>query len=139
MPKPMAVYTAAFLTADAKRQLQEWFAANVGPVHDKVFCHHMTIQFKPSDDEVRALTLGDLRVLKVVGFVNTDTVQAVEVAGMSRADGGIAHVTVACGEGGKPFHSNAALAEGRRPIDGPALMARVGFLSRRQVETFEVA
>ena len=52
-----AVYTGVIL--DDPGKLLSWWRRTVGsPLHSKVLAHHMTIKFRPSDDEVAALPVG---------------------------------------------------------------------------------
>lgn len=125
MPKRIAIYSAAFLDDREAGLLLAWWEQNVSPLLEDTFAHHMTIKFKPSNDEVGVLPIGATVDLKVAGYVDTPEVQAVVVRGLNSTND-VPHITVAT-DGGKPFRSNKALAEGYTRTHGPVLRARVGY------------
>jgi len=136
--KPVkAMYTGVFL--DDPNQLINWWKQNVGPLHPKVKAHHMTIKFKPSEDEVKALSIGSPTSLKVVGYAQDDKGQAVLVKPQGvRSTNRHPHITVAV-DGVSPAYSNDLLKKGITKVSGPTLKGRVGFFSNKQKDVFDVA
>lgn len=93
---------------------------------DKI-AHHMTIKFKPNDDEVAATPLGKTVSLRVAGWGQNDKIQAVYVFASVASSNPIAHVTVAVDKeaGGRPKDSNEMLINNINAVDGPKLEAIV--------------
>ena len=109
------IYSSILLTLDSQADLLSWWRIYIGPLLETEIAHHMTIKFKPTwEDVVRSFeSIGSERVyFKVVGYVNTSTVQAVALEIDVECNNDIPHVTVAIGGEGKAFHSNQALKEG---------------------------
>jgi len=125
--KKKALYTAAFLTPSGAEQLDNWWGtATQKDFHEKHFRHHMTIKFKPSEEEVVSLPIGEDVKLKVIGYAADDKGQAVMVSGVSSSNS-IPHITVSTAEGTSPVYSNELLGLGITEVDGPELDARIGF------------
>ena len=142
MPKSLAVYAGAFLTSRGKTALRLWWQANVSPLESKSFGHHMTIKFKPSDEELYELMerlggVGETVQLRIVGYAEDADlgVQAVVVEGVYSTND-IPHVTVAT-DGAKPFLSNKLLKRGYTDVRGAALEARLGYFDGR-TDRFEL-
>lgn len=128
------VYTGVFLEEDSKLLLGSWFEDHVAPVHPKVFCHHMTVCFKPMDKDPKYIRDFQLRAhcsLRVTGYAADEFCQAVTVAPACAFDFPIdndhPHVTVAT-NGKAPFYSNELIAQGvTRVLHGPVLSGWTGF------------
>ena len=113
--KHNVVYSGILLTLDSQADLLSWWTDNIGPLLENEIAHHMTIQFKPSWEDVVSSfeEIGSDRVyLTVLGYVNTPTIQAVAVTTDVKSNNTIPHITVAIGGDGKAFQSNAALEHG---------------------------
>ena len=136
--KPKALFTAVIL--DDPSALFRWWEKETGiPLLSKRFAHHMTIKFKPSPEEVKALPMGDSAPLEIVGWAADEKCQTVKVkvAGVTSSNK-IAHITVAT-DGTSPVYSNDLLAKGVTPAKGKKkLKARVGFVSNKQQDTFDL-
>lgn len=117
------VYSAVVL--DDPRALTSWWESELGDLLTKVYAHHMTITFRPSDEDMKNLPLGRDVQLKVDGYIEDDHAQVVRVRGYSSSNI-VAHITVAT-DGTSPAYSNKLLSSGRvTPVDGPVLQGRVG-------------
>ena len=121
-PAPVA-YVGAIL--DRPEQLLNWWSTNIGPLLDKKFAHHMTIQFKPKS--LDGYEVGSSVSLRVVGFAQNEHVQAVVVEAVgATSSNAVPHITVAT-DGSPPVLSNDLLQQGYVSVRGPYLSARVGF------------
>jgi len=131
--KKKALYTAAFLTPVGKEMLENWWGTVVQKeLHSKHFMHHMTIKFKPSEEEVLALPIdGKIVKLKIIGYNEDDRGQAVMVAGVASSNS-IPHITVSTTEETSPVYSNELLGVGINEVDGVELDARIGFFNGKE-------
>ena len=120
-----AIYAGVILYPTAREELKSWFST-LSPLRGKTQAHHMTWAFKPTSEEVRSLPVGQPVTLKVIGYVDSDGVQAVVVEGAETRNA-VAHVTVAVDIGVSPVHSNTVLAAGYTPLVGPELTGRWGW------------
>lgn len=66
------IYTAVFLTPESQKRLLELFS----PKFTKVFAHHSTIEFRPTNPDI---SLGEKCFLKITGYVCDDRAEAVLV------------------------------------------------------------
>ena len=130
-------YTGVFLDDTSKGLLRTWWTTSVGPLEEKeLLMHHMTLQFKPSEDALKVAPLGLATNVRVVGYVNRDGVQAVAVEPADDgplSDNAIPHITVALGEDRKAVESNHELAAGYEAVPyGPVLSGVVGAFSYKE-------
>jgi hypothetical protein len=133
--KRKAIYSAVFLTPDAKETLSNWWTATQGGLLPKQFMHHMTIKFKPSPEEVLSLPLGKDVQLKITGIGSDEKGQAVAVHSDLPVDNPIPHITVAT-DGTSPVYSNELLSAGLKPVEeSPILSGVVGFFDGKGMRT----
>ena len=124
------VYAGAFLPEESRAALLSAFPAK----HPKVLAHHMTIAFKPTDDEIAALPLGQLIKLRVVGYAEDEYGQAIaaEPVGVVSKNA-IPHVTISVDKK-SPVYSNELLASGCEQVIPFEIYARVGlFMDSGQI------
>ena len=123
------VYSGVILTPTSQMALVRWWEANVGEMHDKVVCHHCTLQFKPTLIEVESLPLGSKVQLKVVGVGSDEKAQAVfvEIGGGLNSTNKKPHITVAIPNGGSAKDSNDLAVERK---GGLTLEGYVGYFGR---------
>eukprot|EP00754_Rhynchopus_humris_P003945 Rhum_TRINITY_DN12043_c0_g1::Rhum_TRINITY_DN12043_c0_g1_i3::g.48553::m.48553 len=121
-------YTGVFLTPESRDELLAWCATTFGPPLDggRVVAEHMTIKFRPSQEEAEAVPLHSYTALRVVGYACDNHVQAVVVAPrLVSSANPVPHITICC-RGKPPFYSNACLARGYTAVpNGPWLVGRV--------------
>jgi hypothetical protein len=107
---PMNVAICAVLSP-AARKILEALAC-----HEGVHCHHVTIYFRPTEDDFNAIFrphLGQQVILKVTGIVTNDRGQAVIVEPLTGMPSNRrAHITVSCADGTKPVYSNELIEHG---------------------------
>lgn len=119
------IYYGVFLDDDSRDQLKRWWVNTVGsPLLPEHYCHHMTVKFKPSPEEVESYQplIGSKVSVKVVGFAEDEKGQAVLVSPQEvQSANANPHITVSCAPGTAPVYSNTLLAGGVTPIDGPVL------------------
>ena len=143
--RPKAIYAAAFLDESSREDLYNWWKMHVKEdMLDRVPKHsHMTIKFKPSQEEIISIPIGesDAKTVKVVGFASDDLGQAVLVKpsddSFGRIDGGRAHITISASEDAPMgfAYSNTLLEEGFEEVSGPELNVKVGlFMSNGEIE-----
>lgn len=111
------------------------------PLHTNIFAEHMTVVFKPSDDQDNKLKslLGSNTVLTVVGEAYDDRGQAVAVECEDKVSSmnNVPHITISCANGTKPVYSNALLQVGTNYHDvAPfALTGTIARFTKRGWET----
>ena len=88
-------YTAVFLDDESKRKLLSWWKSENGDLLPVTYADHMTIQFRPSEDEVAKLSLGEEATLHVVGWAADDRGQAILVRSEVPSSNQNPHITVA--------------------------------------------
>lgn len=140
-----ALYSAAFLDEGSREDLYNWWKMHVKEdLLDRVPKHsHMTIKFKPNEEEVLAIPVGEDadKTVTVIGFAHNNMGQAVQVRvsdeSIERQDGGIAHITISASEDAPMgfAYSNELLSQGVEEVSaGPELTVRVGlFLTNGKV------
>ena len=119
-------YYGVFLTPESHQKLLSWWNDAVGqPLLAKPFAHHMTIKFKPAEEDVAKFTpmIGKEIQLKVTGFAANEKGQAVKVEpqdiGSANAN---PHITISCAENVTPVYSNELLSVEFKSADGPTLV-----------------
>jgi hypothetical protein len=110
------------LDSSSQSALKNWWLATVGPALDKLYCDHVTLFYKPSEEQILSLPLGARVTFKVVGWAESDSVQAVKVRLPKSLDypGRISHVTIAT-DGTPPVESNTLLRKGYEVVSGPTI------------------
>ena len=121
---PKALYVGLFLDERSQDTLLRWARAN-GPVFPKVHAHHVTIQFKPTPEELASLPVGEPASVRVIGYASDAQAQAVVVDGLKILTGAIPHVTVATAAGVSPAYSKELLANGYGTVRGPVLTGTI--------------
>tara|TARA_Y100000310_G_C20533494_1_gene739688 strand:- start:69 stop:527 length:459 start_codon:yes stop_codon:yes gene_type:complete len=142
MKKRKAVFTELVITEAGASAIQDAVRnATGGALLPRLWCHHLTLVYKPQPDQVTALPIGETVTLTVTGFSADDRAQAVLCV---VPDGLVCsntnpHITVATGvnETGKHFSpvvSNDVLAEvGVTMFENPlTIETRVGFFNGRE-------
>lgn len=107
--KKKIVYAGLFLDATAKAQLERWWEQQEGtePLFDKKLIHHLTLAFKPTQEDIEMLPLGKSVKMRIVGYGQDDKAQAVfvEIDGM-KSNNKKPHVTMAISPSGAAKNSN---------------------------------
>ena len=111
---------------DDPEVLLRWWASHVGELLPKRIAHHMTIQFRPSADDMAALPIGEPVTLDVVGYAGDAEVQAVVVRPHGvRSTNRVPHVTVATdGYGSGLIPPSFPTARGTAIVTGSGVVAR---------------
>jgi hypothetical protein len=121
-------YTAVFLDDESKRKLLSWWKSENGDLLPVTYADHMTIQFRPSEDEVAKLSLGEEATLHVVGWAADDRGQAILVRSEVPSSNQNPHITVATAKGTSPVYSNKLLAQqGHTKVSGPTLRGVIDY------------
>lgn len=105
----LPVYIGVFLTPSSRAQLLRDFP----PVYDNVFADHVTLIFKPKEDDLADYDLGSIVRLKVVGYAQDQKGTAVLVdlpSEIRTSPGQKPHITISTAQGIKPFYSNKLIA-----------------------------
>lgn len=135
------IYTAVFL--DLALGDLDRIAAPFGGVENlrgRLHAHHITLKFRPTDEEVLELggiygdrlregacVLGSRVEVTLCGMVDRDGVQALRaIPGGWESSNKVPHLTVATDQDVKPFHSNAVLEQGWEPIQHIHVEGRLG-------------
>jgi len=120
-------YTAVFLDDESKRKLLSWWKSEVCQVLPVAYADHMTLRFKPSEDEVAKLALGEEADLHVIGWAADEKGQAVLVRSEVPSSNLNPHITVATAKGTSPVYSNKLLAQGHTKVSGPTLRGVIDY------------
>jgi hypothetical protein len=116
------VYLGVFLDNASSARLAAWFHKSVMPLHVEQYCHHLTVAFKPTPEQIEAFPFKAHCSLHVVGIASDAKAQAVVVrpscAFPVTVQNAHPHITVACAEGVKPFYSNELIAASSLPVIG---------------------
>jgi hypothetical protein len=123
-------FVSAVLTQASQDALLEAFP----PAHPNVYGHHMTMAYKPSNaalDRYEPM-LGERLQLRVIGYAEDESGQAVVVDGLS--ENAKPHITISVADGVGPAYSNSLLDGGYEPISGPELEAIVDIESLEEAE-----
>jgi hypothetical protein len=124
------IYSAVFI--DNPDTLLKWWRSYIGPLHDDIKAHHMTLAFRPKS--VENLKLGDSCMLRVVGYAQDENCQVVLVRSNGpQSTNTYAHVTVSLGNGTKAKYSNSLLSEGYNRVRGPLLKGTVGVFTTKGI------
>jgi hypothetical protein len=134
-PKPKTpVFIAAVLTPESKKALFKWWSTRpLAPDPLPILkSTHMTIKFRPSEDEVALSPIGQEVNLRVTGWAASGQIQAVAVEpeGVGSANE-FPHITFALKDPSvAPRLSNDLFTDPkakRQTLAGPTLTARVGW------------
>jgi len=90
-------YTAIFIKEPEK--LTRQFL----PKHEKVFAHHVTIEFKP--ETLDGIEVGKDWKIEIIGRATDEKGDALLVKG-SKSKNKYPHITLSCASGVNPFYSN---------------------------------
>lgn len=123
-PKPV-LYLGLILDRGSLDKLLAWWDKATGePLLGKYIAHHVTIQFKPSAEQVAQAEVGKRHSVQVVGWASDDKAQAVIVSGINVAPGQIAHITLALAPGIAPAYSKELVRHSAK-LHGPTLTGEV--------------
>ena len=143
-PKPQSggdaisapTYTAAILE-DSGDALSFWESTVKEPLLSKSYAHHMTIDFKPTDEQFSDTPIGEEAELKVVGYASDSKVQVLVVKPVGvNSSNTVAHITIATDGTTSPAYSNKLLEKGYTKVDGPTLTAQVGYVDNAGSDHF---
>jgi hypothetical protein len=122
--KGLPVFVAVVLDDRSHKALLSWWERATGTkLLNKLYAHHMTIKFKPTQADMDKLTEGEDVTLQVIGWAEDGKVQAVAVKGFKSANK-IPHITVAT-DGTAPRFSNDLLEKGYARVRGPRLKGTI--------------
>jgi len=123
------IYTAIFV--DDPVALVQWWRDNVGPTLENTYAHHMTIHFKPTEDQVESILdkMGEPDSMKIIGIACDDKAQAVIIQTDTPSNNEHKHITISTAKGIKPFYCNQLAAEATAPLDGPEIQGTIGAFS----------
>lgn len=116
------IYVGIFLDDTSKRRLLQWWQSSVrSKLLPKVFAHHVTLRFKPSEAELARFDIGAQALVQVLGYAEDEKAQAVLVRPSVASANRHPHITVATDHGVPPVYSNDLLAKGYTRKPGPIL------------------
>ena len=132
--KKKAIYAGIFLDEESAEKLRSTSYLY------KEFCHHCTIAFKPTAEQVKALPMGEEVFLRTIRHGCDQKAQAVMV---KTADvdsylfpaGQKPHITISCAEGISPVHSNELDFEEEIPAANQMILrGRVGIFTGKDIQ-----
>lgn len=104
------VYAGIFIDDTTKASLIRWWGQQEGtnPLHGKELVHHLTIAFKPSQEEIENMPLGKPVKMKIIGYGQDEKAQAVFIQLESgiRSNNRNPHITMAISPSGAAKNSN---------------------------------
>lgn len=137
MAKRKAIYAAVVLEESSAAEMRRLAEEHFGVILPKEFCHHCTLRFKPTPEQVKAMPIGDRVDLHVVGVGQDEQAQAVMVDSyhdaLQHCANETAHITIACSEEGKPAHSNELTFTACKTWE-PIFWGRVGIFTGKDVQ-----
>jgi len=130
---PIAVpggYLAIVLDEASHEALLSWWRETVQiPIHQKVYAHHTTLKYQPTQEELDSVQVDIPAKLEVTGWAADQDVQAVAVHIELPCANSIPHITIATSKGGRPVQSNALLQAGMTQVTGPILSGSVKYVA----------
>ncbi|MBX4198447.1 hypothetical protein KW782_03885 [Candidatus Parcubacteria bacterium] len=125
------IYTGAFLSKEEREKI----LARIQPRHKNIFAHHLTIKFRPTEEDMKHVEIGKTISLKVVGVVEDDKAQALvtetDISGNEHP-----HITLSTAEGVEPVYSNELLKTTKaQSIEPFTITATAGFFDGSKVVT----
>lgn len=135
--KGKALYIGLFLDEPSQVRVICAIQRHVGEIHVNKYAHHLTLAFKPTPKEVKALPIGTEVTLHAVGYGADEKAQVI-LCSLAYAPASLycanthPHITVATADGVSPVYSNKLLANGFEMLPRPIeLKARVGYFDGR--------
>lgn len=128
----LPIYIGAFLTAESKALL----LAQYPPKHPNVYADHLTIIFRPSEEETALCNSGILVYLKVVGHMYDVRGQAVLIQSLFACKNDNPHVTISTEIHTNPVYSNQLIRSPSSILEtfsGPILSAILDTYPRRSL------
>ena len=104
------IYSGVFLSTSEKEKLKKEFP----PVHENIYYHHSTIEFKPKD--ISDIQFGVHKPYKIIGRITTDKVDALLIEN-PKSKNKYPHITLSTAKDVKPFESNKAFEENPDKIE----------------------
>jgi len=125
------VYIGLFLPQASKATLLAWWKLNVGPLLSDVKAEHITLKFKPKEEDLISYPMDQLGKLntsiKVIGYAQNNNCQAVHVfCSEFKSHNKYPHITIAV-DGVPPSYSSELLLNADNngtliKVDGPELI-----------------
>ena len=104
------IYAGLFLDDTTRANLVRWWNQQEGTeaLHEKQIVHHLTMAFKPSQEDVENMPLGKPVKMSVIGYGQDDKAQAifVKIEGGVRSQNTKPHITMAISSSGSAKNSN---------------------------------
>jgi len=117
-PPSRFTYSGVFLTEESKRKIFEL----VPPKFENIYADHLTIDFKPSIEQINKLKFGETVSLKIIGLSEDENAQALTVE-TNLSSNKNPHITLSTREGIKPFYSNELIEKnGSKPLITPIVV-----------------
>lgn len=119
-------YVGIFLDDTSKRRLLQWWQSTIRTrLLPKLYAHHVTLKFRPSDSELERFNIGAQALVQVLGYAEDEKAQAVLVRPSVNSANRHPHITIATNHGVPPVYSNDLLAKGYTRKAGPILRGTV--------------
>lgn len=122
-------YIAIILDGISRRRLLAWWEEETGlPMLDREFCHHVTLKYQPSQNDLEKYRLDTRASLRVVGWAASEGIQAVSVETDVPSANAVPHVTMSCAGSCKPSMSNDLMKHGVHSVAGPVVYGTVEYV-----------
>ncbi|MSU55266.1 MAG: hypothetical protein EXS46_01870 [Candidatus Taylorbacteria bacterium] len=126
------IYSGVFLNEESRNKILQTFI----PKFENIYADHLTIHFKPSEEQIKTLKLGDTVNLNVIGIAEDDRAQAL-IMQTDLSSNANPHITLSTRNDTKPVYSNELIEKsGFRKLDGSLTVTGViGLFDGKQVVT----
>lgn len=87
LKKPVKIlFSGVFLSEQSTKTLVNF----IKPIHKNILANHLTLKYKPAELDLKGLSIGELVSIKINGYFQDDTIQAVRCECMNS----IYHITI---------------------------------------------
>ncbi len=120
------VFVGIEIRQSIKEQIISWWKQNVGSeLHENLFCHHITLEFKPKETSPVMKLVGTSILFKIAGVLEDENCQTIVVKlddKIPYKGTSMPHITIATNGSTPPKYSNQLINESFMiPFDGPYL------------------
>ena len=131
------IYAGIFLDEDEKEKAKSLMCQGTldgSPLNEVALledlkCDHLTLAFKPTEDELGALPIGEMATIRVLGRAHDTEIQALFCAVSLPCKNEYPHITISCAAGINAKQSNVLLEHGHESLVETRLTGRVGFFA----------
>lgn len=121
------LYSGIFLSDQSKKELLKNFPA----IHKNVYADHVTLQYEPTEYNIRGTPIGDIVPIKIIGYYTDDLIQVVQCMYNNE----LYHITISCAHTINPSISNSIDEESWTQIKEIQLFGTVGVMIENVIDS----